>query len=31
MNQMYYHNAKINVTPQIQQAVPSIYNYAPAK
>src|SRR6478609_8441510 len=30
VNQMYYHNSKINVTPQIQQAVPSIYNYSPA-
>ena len=32
VNQMYYYNSKkITVTPQIQQAVPSIYNYAPAK
>ena len=31
VDQMYYHNSKITVTPQIQQAVPSIYNYAPAK
>jgi peptide/nickel transport system substrate-binding protein len=31
VNQMYYHNAKVDVTPQIQQAVPSIYNYSPAK
>jgi peptide/nickel transport system substrate-binding protein len=31
VNQMYYHNSKITVTPQIQQAVPSIYNYSPAK
>jgi peptide/nickel transport system substrate-binding protein len=31
INQMYYHNSKVNVTPQIQQAVPSIYNYSPAK
>lgn len=31
VNQMYYHNAKITVEPQVQQAVPSIYNYAPAK
>ena len=31
VNQMYYHNAKVNVAPQIQQAVPSIYNYSPAK
>ena len=31
VNQMYYHNDKITVMPQIQQAVPSIYNYAPAK
>lgn len=31
VNQMYYHNAKIDVTPQIQMAVPSIYNYSPAK
>jgi peptide/nickel transport system substrate-binding protein len=30
VDQMYYHNAKITVTPQVQQAVPSIYNYAPA-
>jgi peptide/nickel transport system substrate-binding protein len=31
VNQMYYHNSKVNVTPQVQQAVPSIYNYSPAK
>ncbi|MBO1268090.1 ABC transporter substrate-binding protein [Arthrobacter cavernae] len=31
VNQMYYTNAKVNVTPQIEQAVPSIYNYSPAK
>jgi peptide/nickel transport system substrate-binding protein len=31
VDQMYYHSSKITVTPQIQQAVPSIYNYAPAK
>ncbi|MCO4238996.1 ABC transporter substrate-binding protein [Pseudarthrobacter sp. MDT3-26] len=31
VNQMYYHNDKVTVTPQIQQAVPSIYNYSPAK
>lgn len=31
VDQMYYHNSKVTVTPQIQQAVPSIYNYAPAK
>jgi peptide/nickel transport system substrate-binding protein len=31
VNQMYYHNSKITVTTQVQQAVPSIYNYAPAK
>ncbi|WP_104092167.1 ABC transporter substrate-binding protein [Arthrobacter sp. GMC3] len=31
VNQMYYHNNKITVTPQIQMAVPAIYNYAPAK
>ncbi|MGM9472935.1 ABC transporter substrate-binding protein [Pseudarthrobacter sp. YS3] len=31
VNQMYYHNSKIEVTPQVQQAVPSIYNYSPAK
>ncbi|VXC28092.1 ABC transporter substrate-binding protein [Arthrobacter sp. 9V] len=31
VNQMYYHNDKVNVTPQAQQAVPSIYNYSPAK
>jgi peptide/nickel transport system substrate-binding protein len=30
VDQMYYHNNKITVTPQVQQAVPSIYNYAPA-
>lgn len=30
VNQMYYHNDKVTVTPQVQQAVPSIYNYAPA-
>jgi peptide/nickel transport system substrate-binding protein len=30
VDQMYYHNDKITVTPQIQQAVPSIYNYSPA-
>ncbi|HEY8754439.1 MAG TPA: ABC transporter substrate-binding protein [Arthrobacter sp.] len=31
LNQMYYSNKKFTVTPQLQQAVPSIYNYAPAK
>lgn len=31
VNQMYYHNSKVEVTPQAQQAVPSIYNYSPAK
>ncbi|MHA7291781.1 ABC transporter substrate-binding protein [Arthrobacter sp. MDT3-24] len=31
VNQMYYHNSKIAVEPQVQQAVPSIYNYSPAK
>jgi peptide/nickel transport system substrate-binding protein len=31
VDQMYYHNSKVTVRPQIQQAVPSIYNYAPAK
>ncbi|MHA7269697.1 ABC transporter substrate-binding protein [Arthrobacter sp. HLT1-20] len=31
VNQMYYHNAKISVSPQIQMAVPAIYNYAPIK
>jgi peptide/nickel transport system substrate-binding protein len=31
VNQMYYHNSKVDVTPQVQQAVPSIYNYSPAK
>lgn len=31
LNQMYYTNKKITATPQLQQAVPSIYNYAPAK
>lgn len=31
VNQMYFTNKKITVEPQTQQAVPSIYNYAPAK
>ena len=31
LNQMYYSNKKITVEPQLQQAIPSIYNYAPAK
>lgn len=31
LNQMYYSNKKIAVEPQLQQAVPSIYNYSPAK
>ncbi|WP_104043151.1 ABC transporter substrate-binding protein [Arthrobacter sp. ZGTC412] len=31
VNQMYYHNSKVAVEPQVQQAVPSIYNYSPAK
>jgi peptide/nickel transport system substrate-binding protein len=31
VNQMYYTNSKITVEPQVQQAVPSIYNYSPAK
>ncbi|HKU01583.1 MAG TPA: ABC transporter substrate-binding protein [Arthrobacter sp.] len=31
INQMYYSNKKITVQPQLQQAIPSIYNYAPAK
>ncbi|RAX46292.1 ABC transporter substrate-binding protein [Arthrobacter sp. AQ5-06] len=31
VNQMYYHNSKVDVKPQIQMAVPSIYNYSPAK
>lgn len=31
VNQMYFHNDKITVTPQIQMAVPSIYNYSPVK
>lgn len=31
VNQMYYYNSKITVTPQIQMAVPAIYNYAPVK
>ncbi|MFJ2621319.1 ABC transporter substrate-binding protein [Glutamicibacter sp. NPDC087344] len=31
VNQMYFHNDKVDVVPQIQQAVPSIYNYSPAK
>ena len=30
VQQMYFHNNKVNVKPQIQQAVPSIYNYSPA-
>ncbi|WP_458780557.1 ABC transporter substrate-binding protein [Arthrobacter sp. D3-16] len=28
---VYYHNNKVNVAPQLQQIVPSIYNYSPAK
>lgn len=31
INQMYFTNKKITVEPQTQQAIPSIYNYAPAK
>lgn len=32
VNQMYYVNPKkVTVAPQVQQAVPSIYNYSPAK
>ena len=31
INQMYFTNKKITVEPQLQQAIPSIYNYAPAK
>lgn len=31
LNQMYLTNKKITVEPQLQQAIPSIYNYAPAK
>lgn len=31
VNQMYFTNKKITVESQLQQAVPSIYNYAPAK
>ena len=31
LNQMYFANKKIDVQPQLQQAIPSIYNYAPAK
>ena len=31
LNQMYYSNKKITVEPQLQQAIPSIYNYATAK
>lgn len=31
VNQMYYNNDSVTVEPQIQQAVPSIYNYSPAK
>ncbi|MCU1518919.1 MAG: transporter substrate-binding protein [Pseudarthrobacter sp.] len=30
VHQMYYHNAKVTVEAQVQQAVPSIYNYSPA-
>lgn len=30
VNQMYYHNSKVTAEPQVQQAVPSIYNYSPA-
>ncbi|QCB95701.1 ABC transporter substrate-binding protein [Arthrobacter sp. PAMC25564] len=31
LNQMYYTSKAVTVTPQLQQAVPSLYNYAPAK
>ena len=31
LNQMYLTNKKITVEPQLQQAIPSLYNYAPAK
>jgi peptide/nickel transport system substrate-binding protein len=31
IDQMYYHSPEISVTSQVQQAVPSIYNYAPAE
>lgn len=31
LNQMYFSNKKIDVQPQLQQAIPSLYNYAPAK
>jgi peptide/nickel transport system substrate-binding protein len=31
LNQMFYTDKKIDVVPQLQQAVPSIYNYTPAK
>ncbi|MCU1565806.1 MAG: transporter substrate-binding protein [Pseudarthrobacter sp.] len=31
VNQMYYTNSKVTAVAQVQQAVPSIYNYAPAK
>lgn len=31
LDQMFYTNKKITVVPQLQQAIPSIYNYAPAK
>lgn len=31
VNQMYYTNSKVTAAAQVQQAVPSIYNYAPAK
>lgn len=31
LDQMFYTNKKITVEPQLQQAIPSIYNYAPAK
>lgn len=30
IDQMYYHSPKITVEAQVQQAVPSIYNFAPA-
>jgi peptide/nickel transport system substrate-binding protein len=30
VDQMFYHAPSITVTPQVQQAVPSIYNFAPA-
>ncbi|MBN9213383.1 MAG: ABC transporter substrate-binding protein [Microbacterium sp. SCN 70-200] len=30
VNQLYYSNDKITLVPQVQQAVPNLYNYSPA-